>query len=994
MAEHIDVMISSTSQDLPEHRKEIQDAILRLGMHPIAMEHLGARYGVDAISASLEMVDLSEVYLGVFGMRYGYIPDDPRNPEQISITELEYRRALERDIPILIFLMDEDKHLLSSKDFETESESIKKLQSLKIKLSKNHIIGFFTSPEDLRSLVIQGLAKVQLEAAKRAGENDHYIRERHDNAILAPDLLAIPRYTLTNQFIGRSAELDILNEWSQSHRPVMVVDAIGGMGKSALTWEWVNQELQKESFEGRFWFSFYERGTNMISFLKQALAYCTKTHFAKFDSFNRQELIYELLSILDNNKYLLVLDGLERVLVAYHRIDKAHIRDDQVITDKRYRETTDPKDGQLLKQLLTVHQSKLLMTTRLLPRALEDEGDPLNNVAYLRLGGLHPDDAYELMKAKGVKIRDRKLLDDFMARFGYHSLLLTIIAGRIKTFRADPGSFEKWYEVYGRDLQDPDIQQQRLKLLSYAFDGLSETASKFLGQVAAFSDSVDYEVLSVFNPFLKREPLPMKRPSRFASDKRKKDYRIYREKREAYKSYEGSSEYFKAIAQFDTLLRELNDRDLLNWERQDNSYDLHPVVRGHCFDLLEKTERKETYEAIHNHFEKQFVTYKQVKNIDELHEPIIIYQSLIGADKLDQAVTFYKENLSRILLYNLNSNYTISELLSPLFPENFDHFPKISQEDMKGWCANELSIAFHRSGKLREAMSLEELNLKHDVEYKNNSELAIHLQNHSQTLLAGRYLTLAIHAGELSLDVSKRSKKLRSINISYALLYYYYGLVGEWELAEQYRQRITKSDDLVSPYVYRSMIQFYREEDNRADIELAWDVIQKSRNAQWGTAIAHLEARTSLKTSNLDDALRQIDKAIQLAHQSDSAELASCLATRSLIIAMIGTNLNEARYHIELALDTNLWMSQASYIYYCASRVYGVLRVPEKSREYAIKAYESSFDRSGQYSRWYDQKLAKQNMEALNLVLPEIEMGSTETPGYMKNVASYIRIGK
>jgi len=45
----------------------------------------------------------------------------------------------------------------------------------------------------------------------------------------------------------------------------MVVEAIGGMGKSMLTWQWVNHRAAGLGVEwaGRFWYSFYERGADM-----------------------------------------------------------------------------------------------------------------------------------------------------------------------------------------------------------------------------------------------------------------------------------------------------------------------------------------------------------------------------------------------------------------------------------------------------------------------------------------------------------------------------------------------------------------------------------------------------------------------------------------------------------------------------------------------------------------------------------------------------------
>ena len=117
MAERTDVMISSTALDLPEHRKEVMDACLRLGMLPVMMEHLTAS-DADAAAKSLAMVDGADIYLGVFAYRYGYVPD-ANNPDQISITEMEYNRAVKNGIPRLIFFMDKT-HPLTAADMEED----------------------------------------------------------------------------------------------------------------------------------------------------------------------------------------------------------------------------------------------------------------------------------------------------------------------------------------------------------------------------------------------------------------------------------------------------------------------------------------------------------------------------------------------------------------------------------------------------------------------------------------------------------------------------------------------------------------------------------------------------------------------------------------------------------------------------------------------------------------------------------------------------------
>ena len=92
-------IISSTSLDLPEHRREVEKACLREGVFPIGMEHFLAR-DADAIRVSLEIVNKANIYIGIFAWRYGHKPEG----HDISITEMEFNRAIERKIPILVFL--------------------------------------------------------------------------------------------------------------------------------------------------------------------------------------------------------------------------------------------------------------------------------------------------------------------------------------------------------------------------------------------------------------------------------------------------------------------------------------------------------------------------------------------------------------------------------------------------------------------------------------------------------------------------------------------------------------------------------------------------------------------------------------------------------------------------------------------------------------------------------------------------------------------------
>src|SRR5215510_9075351 len=150
-------MISSTSLDLPEHRQQAMEACMRQGVFPRAMEHLPAR-DADAIRVSLEMVDEADIYIGIYAWRYGHVPAG----YDISITEMEFNRAEERGIPILVFTIHDD-HLLTRTMVEADKDAQEKLKQLKGRACRDRGRLEFKSPVELRSHIIQSLSALLKE---------------------------------------------------------------------------------------------------------------------------------------------------------------------------------------------------------------------------------------------------------------------------------------------------------------------------------------------------------------------------------------------------------------------------------------------------------------------------------------------------------------------------------------------------------------------------------------------------------------------------------------------------------------------------------------------------------------------------------------------------------------------------------------------------------------------------------------------------------------
>src|SRR6266702_1178078 len=108
------VFVSSTYLDLAAHRKAVGDAMERLGLELTRMETFGAR-PEEPVPACLSEVERSDLFVGVYAHRYGYIPAG----SGISVTEAEFRHAVTLNKPTFCFFVDQ-KHPWPPEMFDGE----------------------------------------------------------------------------------------------------------------------------------------------------------------------------------------------------------------------------------------------------------------------------------------------------------------------------------------------------------------------------------------------------------------------------------------------------------------------------------------------------------------------------------------------------------------------------------------------------------------------------------------------------------------------------------------------------------------------------------------------------------------------------------------------------------------------------------------------------------------------------------------------------------
>ena len=103
------VFISSTGEDLKEHREQAARAASASGFSPRMMEYFPASGQMPSLPACLKMVEQAEVVVVIVAHRYGWVPDDPPNPDAKSITWLECEHAWQvTGKEVLAFLVDPD----------------------------------------------------------------------------------------------------------------------------------------------------------------------------------------------------------------------------------------------------------------------------------------------------------------------------------------------------------------------------------------------------------------------------------------------------------------------------------------------------------------------------------------------------------------------------------------------------------------------------------------------------------------------------------------------------------------------------------------------------------------------------------------------------------------------------------------------------------------------------------------------------------------------
>jgi hypothetical protein len=398
-----------------------------------------------------------------------------------------------------------------------------------------------------------------------------------------------------------------------------------------------------------------------------------------------QEREAQLLHHLNEKPFLVVLDGMERILIAYHRMDASYLADDDYgqqtanfvagaiglpssaaqsfVGQHRLRQTTDPRGGTFLQMLAQVAKSRILITTRLYPSALQRQtGDPRPGCFAYFLRGLREEDALNLWRALNVSGSRAELVPIFRS-VESHPLLLQALASEVATYRKAPGDFAQWRADHPRfDPTSLPLVQSRTHILEFALNGLSTKHREALQTLVGFRLPASYATLEAL--------------------------------------LVGLDKPCGSARELDRVLTELEDRGLIGWDRVANRYDAHPIVRGVVWQLTNTADQRAVYAALEAHFEPMATPLPEnVETLADLTPAIERYHTLVGLGRYDDAFVLFSDRLLQATLYRLAAHRERVAWLERLFLDDLAGLPVLTNGPEQSVALSQLALSYDFSGQ-------------------------------------------------------------------------------------------------------------------------------------------------------------------------------------------------------------------------------------------------------------------------------------------------------
>jgi tetratricopeptide (TPR) repeat protein len=495
----VKIYISSTFEDLKEYREAVYRALRKMRHDVIAMEDYVAT-DQRPIQKCLEDVASCDIYIGIFAWRYGFIPEDKKdNPNGLSITELEYRKAKEKGIPCLTFLLNKEewpiRFIDGTPQSGTKGDNIMRFRN---ELKTDQISSFFENKDQLAGLVVTAVHQV-FDDSKKTASKDHSQPVAEEKSIIFEDE--------KERFVGRDNYINIkIKEKIKQPGSRVSIIGPGGSGKTQLAYKAIRQYINENIFDSIVPI-YFSRGILSFSSFLSKMAERMKMPIADFekesDIEKRKQIIKNLLK--SKRHPLLYLDNYESVSFELnkHRMDKNHKPSEEALQIEYFLNNIPAN-------------TSILLTSRETNNRLAETS--------IELAGLEREESQELFSilTRPIIIQQeglandniKKNIDKIIKVTGGHPLSLELIVSNIDNiYDIEKMVDEMQIQIGQASIYNPD---ERLRSLQGSFDYTVNRLNEKLGNLLLN--------LSIFN-----SPFPIDAPVKIFLDDKGSDENNYQQ---------------------------------------------------------------------------------------------------------------------------------------------------------------------------------------------------------------------------------------------------------------------------------------------------------------------------------------------------------------------------------------------------------------------------------------------------------------------------------
>jgi len=378
-------------------------------------------------------------------------------------------------------------------------------------------------------------------------------------------------------------------------------------------------------------------------------------------------------------------------------------------------------------------KSKVLMTTRLCPRALESaDGKLLKGCRDESLSAFSPEDAVTYFHNEGIKATRAEIIE-VCAAYGYHPLSLSLLVGLINEDHEQRGDIAavKNLEIF------EDVRARRHHVLERAYESLAPERRDLLSKISCFRGSMEYAVLK------KVFPSP----------------------------------------DLDKALLDLRKRGLLQYAGESQRYDMHPIVRHYAYDKFAAPDKTEAHTRLVNYFEA-VPTSQTVTTLEDLTPVIELYHHMVGAGNLDEAVKLLYDRINKPIYFQFGAYQLQIELLRALFLDGEDKPPRLKTDNYQAWTLGRLVQGYGMSGQPLRAIPLLRQQIALFEKFSDKKNLTISLGNTCDWLLAIGALSEAERNLRRSIDLCREITDETNEARGYSNLVQLLSYCGQWDLTE------------------------------------------------------------------------------------------------------------------------------------------------------------------------------------------------------------------